>query len=410
MTPALHRSTQAAFERAPANDVPVISTDEEALDVATRVANHLAERAILRDRERILPIDEVDYISDQGLCAVLVPKERGGAGVSYVTLAEIVTRVAAADPSIAQVILMNWVIAAQYRFSGTEEQKEFVFGQLLKGYRFGNATTEIGVKQSNIFLTKVTRRGEGFRLTGKKFYTTGSLLSHYITVASIGDDGEVAHAIVGRSDPGVTIVDDWDGFGQKTTASGTIIFDQVDVEPSRVLQPEHQDKSAPYGSISQLIHAAIDAGIARAAFRDTTEYVRQYARPWRNTDLEHGYDDPYIIGGIGELAAQLHGAEALLERAGRYVDRAITDPTDENTGVATIAVAEAKILTTEAVLAVTNKLFQFAGARAVTGKFAFDRHWRNARAHTAHDPVHWKTNQVGNYHLNNRLPKRDGSV
>lgn len=410
MIVSAHPLFQARFDRSPARNVPVIRDDSEALDVAAEVARFLAENDAARDRDRTLPVDEIDRMSDTGLCAITVPKDHGGAGVSFVTLAEVVERIAASDPSVAQAILMNFALGVQYRLSGTPEQRRFVFDSLLKGYRFGNATTEIGVKQSNIFLTRIARRGDGYRVTGKKFYTTGSLLSHYVSVAGIGDDGQVAHAIVGRTDPGVTILDDWDGFGQRTTASGTMILDDVEVPALRVLLPEHQHQTGPYGSVGQIIHAAIDGGIARAALAETIAYVRQHARPWRNTGLEHGYDDPYIIAGIGELSARLHGAEALLERAGRAVDLAIAEPTQENTAATAVAVGEAKLLTTEIALATTTKLFQFAGARAVTGKFAFDRFWRNARAHTAHDPVHWKAHLVGNYHLNGRHPQRDGSV
>lgn len=410
MTVSAHPLFQAKFDRPPANNVPVIRDDAEALKVAAEVARFLAEDEAARDRDRLLPVDEIDRLSDTGICAIVVPREYGGAGVSFVTLAEVVERIAGSDPSVAQAILMNFALAVQFRLSGTPEQRRFVFERLLKGYRFANATTEIGVKQSNIFLTRIAQHGDGYRVTGKKFYTTGSLLSHFVSVAGLADDGRVAHAIVRRTDPGVTILDDWDGFGQRTTASGTMILDDVDVPAVQVLLPDQQHQTGPYGSVGQIIHAAIDAGIARAALAETIAYVRQHTRPWRYTGLEHGYDDPYIIAGIGELTARLHGAEALLERAGRAVDLAIEEPTPENAAAAAVVVGEAKLLTTEIALAVTTKLFQYVGARAVTGKFALDRFWRNARAHTAHDPLHWKAHLVGNYHLNGRAPQRDGSV
>ena len=158
--------------------------------------------------------------------------------------------------------------------------------------------------------------------------------------------------------------------------------------------------------MSQIIQAAVDAGIASGAIDDTIAFVRAYARPWIDSGQDHGYEDNFTIAQIGDLKIKLHAAEAILARAGRAVDRAIAAPDADNVAKASVAVAEAKALTTEIAILATNKLHELGGTRSTLAQYNLDRHWRNARTHTLHDPVRWKYFHVGNYALNGVPPPR----
>ncbi|RMS30516.1 Acyl-CoA dehydrogenase protein, partial [Pseudomonas coronafaciens pv. garcae] len=178
-------------------------------------------------------------------------------------------------------------------------------------------------------------------------------------------------------------------FGQRTTASGTVLLDNVPVDAEQVidnwrlgLTPNIQ------GAVSQLIQAAIDAGIARGAIDDAIAFVREKSRPWIDARVERASDDLYVIADIGKLKLDLHAAEALLRKAGQELDEINASPIDEQSAArASIAVARAKVLTTEISLLASEKLFELAGSRATLAEFNLDRHWRNARVHTLHDPV-----------------------
>ena len=188
------------------------------------------------------------------------------------------------------------------------------------------------------------------------------------------------------------------------------MFENVAVEPFHVI--DHQaafDRPTPMGAVAQIFHTAVDAGIARAALAETIAFVRQYTRPWIDSGQEHGYEDPYTIYQIGELEVRVHASDALLERAGRFVDAAVASPTEENVSQASIAVAEAKAMSTEVSVLATNKLFELAGTRSTLEEYNLNRHWRNARTHTLHDPVRWKYHAIGNYWLNGVPPPRHGA-
>jgi alkylation response protein AidB-like acyl-CoA dehydrogenase len=213
---------------------------------------------------------------------------------------------------------------------------------------------------------------------------------------------------VPRDAAGLTVIDDWSSFGQRTTASGTVTFENVPVDPQDVL-PIWQlaDRPGLFGPTSQLIQAAIDQGIAEAAVADALAFVRERARPWIDSGLERATDDPYIIADVGRLQIELHAAREVLLEAGHTLDAVAAAPIDaEASARASVAVAEAKVLTTRIALEASEKLFELAGSASTRAVYHLDRHWRNARTHTLHDPVRWKLHLLGNYHLNHVLPAR----
>jgi len=412
-----HQAHAPQFSR-PAPHIPPrreaayrIKDDAEAILSARNLAAQFREGAVERDRERRLPVAEIDQFSQSGLWAITVPKQYGGAGVSNVTLAEVTAIISEADASIGQIPQNHFYMVESLRLSGTEAQKKRYFQRVLDGDRLGNAFVEIGTRTPVEFKTRLTPNGDGYLLTGQKFYSTGSLFAHLILVVALNEQDRSSVAFLERATPGLQIVDDWSGFGQRTTGSGTTTFDSIPVARNQVIP--HQDvfdRPTPMGPVAQILHAAVDTGIARAALKDTLEFTKKYARPWFETRYEHGSDDPHLIAQAGELAIRVNAVNALLERAGRFVDAATVDPTEKTVAEASIAVAEAKALATEISLHVSNKLFELTGSRSTLEQYGFDRHWRNARTHTLHDPVRYKYVNVGNYYLNGVLPPRHGAL
>ncbi|QBQ97156.1 SfnB family sulfur acquisition oxidoreductase [Paraburkholderia pallida] len=387
--------------------VPVIGSDAEALSVAREVAVKLRNNAELRDRERILPHDEIEIFSSSGLWAITVPKAYGGAEVSNVTLAEVIAIVSEADPSIGQIPQNHYCLIEDIRLEGTEEQKRFFFDLVLKGARYGNAFSEAGGKNVLDIQTRIRRDGDSFVLSGRKFYSTGTAFAHWIPVLALDEQDQAVLAFVEKGAPGLTVVDDWSGFGQRTTASGTVIAENVRVRPFNIFHTQRSyDRPTVAGPFAQITTAAIDLGIARAAFQDTIAFVQQQARPWIDSGVERAAQDPLTIVQIGDIAWRIRAAEALLERSGRFVDRARREPGEDTVAQAAIAVGEAKIATTEIALLAASKLFELGGSKSTLAKYNFDRHWRNARVHTLHDPVRWKYHAIGNYYLNGVKPAR----
>ena len=392
---------------APGQTAVVIRSDAEAIAIARDLAPIIAAGAIERDRKRILPRTELELFSASGLWGITVPRAYGGAEVSFTTLAEVIAIISAADPSIGQIPQNHLGVVEALRVTASEEQKRRFYAGVLQGRRFGNAFSESGSRNAGVFETRLIPDGEGFRVTGQKFYATGALFADIIPVAATGEDGRVYLAFLDPAAPGLTITDNWSGFGQRTTASGAVSLENVPVAAENVVPAwKGYEEPSANGPVSQIIQAAVDLGIARAAIEDTITFVRTRSRPWIDSGRDHASEDPYTIAAIGDLVIRLHAAEAILQQAGHAVDRAIAEANEETVAAASLKVAEAKVLTTNIAILAGNKLHELAGTRSVLAEHGLDRHWRNARTHTLHDPVRWKYALIGNYALNGVLPPR----
>uniref|UniRef100_UPI000373809A acyl-CoA dehydrogenase family protein n=1 Tax=Pseudomonas asplenii TaxID=53407 RepID=UPI000373809A len=279
----------------------VIRSDEEAIAAARQLAARFAVEASVRDRERRLPAAELDEFAATGLWGITVPKAYGGAGVSYVTVAEVIKIISAADPSLGQIPQNHLGVLDILVQTASEEQKRHYFAKVLQGYRFGNAFSEAKSKNAGTFETRIRFEGDEAVINGEKFYCTGALFAHIVPVVGLDEAGNAQIAFVERHAQGLTIVDNWDGFGQRTTASGNALFVDVRVPRGSVI-PAHLafDQPTANGPISQIIQAAVDTGIALGALEETKRHARQ-ARPWIDSQQEHGWQDPFSLAAIGDL-------------------------------------------------------------------------------------------------------------
>ena len=392
-------------------NVAVITSDEQALVVASDLAEDLRRDSAQRDRERRLPWPELDAFSRSGLWGISVPKAYGGADVSNVTLAKVIALIAQADASLGQIPQNHFYALQVLRVNGSAAQQQRLYAEVLAGQRFGNALAELGTKTAHDRVTSLTRDGDGFRINGRKFYATGALYAQRIPTSVVDEHGVQQLAFVPRDSQGLNVIDYWSGFGQRTTGSGSVVFDNVWVAAQDVVPFQSAfERPTTVGPLAQILHAAIDTGIARAAFEDTLHFVRTKTRPWIDATSDKASEDPLTLKSFGHLSVRLHATEALLERAGEYLDRAQADSNAEHVAAASIAVAEVRALSTEISLAAGSTLFELAGSQATLAEHGLDRHWRNARVHTLHDPVRWKYHAVGNYYLNDANPPLRGTI
>jgi SfnB family sulfur acquisition oxidoreductase len=393
------------------HEVPPVLAADEAVDVAAQLASQLALEADVRDAYRELPVDELRQLSTSGLLAITVPAAYGGPDLPAAVVAEVFRLLACGDPNVAQIPHSHFVYVNALRYQGTTTQKRFLFGQVLAGRRFGNAQSEVGTKHVRDIRTTLRPAGGGWRLDGEKGYGTGALFADWIPVlAHLDDEGPLHVAWVERSAPGVTVVDDWDGMGQRTTASGTVRLEDVEVDDAHIM-PYHLTFEGPqtYGAFAQLLHAAIDTGIARAAIDDAAEFVRTKSRPYPDAGVDRAEEDPLVVHAIGQMELQVRAAEALLAEAGRAVDQANVELTRTSAGAAGLAVAAARASSTHASVEVSSRLFEVAGTRSALDRLNLHRHWRNARTHTLHDPAAWKIQHLGRFMVDGTLPPTTAS-
>lgn len=383
---------------------------ERVVEIVPQVAAGASER----DRKRILPHDEIRMARQAGVHTATVPKEFGGPNATFVQLAKIISILASGDPNVSQSFLPHLAMLDILRAYGSDRQRRRWFDRVMSGTLFGTAYSERGTKHAMDMKTTVRKTGSTYRVDGKKFYCTGCAFSDYIFAPAVNDDGQVVMTVFSNKAPGVTVVDDWDAMGQRTTASGTVELKGVEVDPDDMISLHGFGGDRSFvGAGAQLRHASIDVGIAMGALRDAIEYGRTKARPSSASGVSTVAEDPYVLHTMGEIAVMVHAAEAMLERGGASLDRGVLaqgmkesqrELADQILGEASIAVAEAKAMANKASLFASQSMFQIGGASMGLGAYNLDRHWRNARIHTIHDPISYKYREIGGFHLAGTLP------
>lgn len=396
-----------------------LTSADEALRVAAQLAAEFGAQAGARDADRTLPHDQVKALKESGLLSLTVPRRFGGLDVPAEVLAEVFRVIADADPSLAQIPHSHFVFLEAVRLQGTREQQTFFYGLVRDGLLFANAQSERGPHAVDVDSTSLTPHPRGYLLQGRKYYSTGALFADWVVVrASLtggSDDAPTAStpkalAFVPRDTRGLDIVDDWDGMGQRTTASGTVTFDAVDVPAAQVV-PFSPIFTRPttYGARAQLWHTAIDVGIATGALREGVRQAER-ARPHFEAGVTVAADDPTLLAVAGELTVSVRAAQALLVDAARRVDAATADLDEESAAQASVAVAVAKVAAVRASLEASNVLFELGGTRSASQSANLSRYWRDARTHTLHDPTRWKLQHIGRHTLTGTHPPRHGQL
>ncbi len=395
----------------PKTPARVIATPEQALQVARELAQVFRLESSQRDRQRQLPFKPLEALFASGLGAITVPAAFDGMAISTAVLAQITVMLSEADAAIGQIPQNHFYALEVLRVNGSEAQQKRFYQEVLTGVHLGNALAEFNSAAAHHRTTSVLPQGNGYLLQGQKFYATGALFADRIPTAARDAEGKEQLVFVPRQQENIKVIDDWSGFGQRTTGSGSVIFNAVRVDAEDIVPFQSAfERPTAVGPFGQILHAAIEQGIARAAFSEMLDFINTRARPWPDSGLARASDDPLTLDRIGQLAARLQAGDALLAEAGTAVDVAQRDPSAAHVAAASVLVASVRAWTTDIALDAANRLFELSGSRSALQEYNFDRHWRNARTHTLHDPVRWKYPIIGDYILNGTLPPRRGTL
>ena len=365
----------------------------------------IAEGAVAREVDRRLPFEEIGWLKQAGFGALRVPKELGGGGATLPELFALLIELSEADSNLTQALRAHFGFAEDILSSRNDARRLTWSRRIAAGDLVGNAWSEIGDARQLTFSTRVERNGEGWKLNGAKFYTTGSLFADWIDVgAQAGEDTSVG-VIVARTSPGVAVIDDWDGFGQIGTASGTATFTDVKVPDDDIVADNDRFR---YGqAFFQLVHLATLAGIGRAAASDLATRVATRTRHYSNGAGARSSEDPQVLQVVGRIRAAAYASGAIVLKAAEALQRAFEarlsgDEEAEKaaSSIADLEAAEAQTVVTDLILDATTLVFDALGASATKKGAALDRYWRNARTLSSHNPRIYKHRIIGDYAVN----------
>jgi alkylation response protein AidB-like acyl-CoA dehydrogenase len=380
------------------------------LAAAREVAKQLRATAAERERADQQPFGEIDLLRQAKLLELLEPQEFGGGGLGWREALRIVREVAAGDTSVGQLLGYHYSISRFPFIAGRSGQYEQIGRRSASEQWFwGDAVDPLGPE---IILS---RDGDGFRANGYKDFSTGASVADRVLIyVSFG--GDPGAAVIPRKRDGLRFDrSTWNNLGQRLTESCRTILDNVRVEVDEILGEIPAPADAVLSTLGipliQSVFSAFYLGAARGALLDAVSYVNTTTRPWLHSGVKRANEDPYIIERFGEFEVELRAAEALLDRAGDQIQAALERGhklTSEERGETAVTTYAAKVQSTRVALDITSRVYEVQGARSTARRHDFDRRWRDVRTHTLHDPVVYKTREVGDFVLNGRVPEPDG--
>ena len=387
---------------------------ETLADTFRPVFAEIRATAVDRDRERRLPHAEIGWLREANFTTLRLAPEEGGHGASLPELFALLIELSAADSNVTNALRAHFGFTEDVLCSASPEWRAVWIARLGAGETVGSGVSETGPAKVGAFDTVVRRRDGKPVVDGRKFYTTGSLFADYIHLSAEDEAGGAVTAAVPVRAPGVTIVDDWDGFGQALTASGTATFEGVALDPA-LIKPD--PARFPYAmAFFQLVHLATLAGIGRAAAEDVARRVAERTRVYSHGNAARSADDPQIQAVVGRVRANAYAAGAVVLKAAEALQRAhdthraAGPEADRATTLADIEVDQAVSVVTDLVLEATTTLFDALGASAVKAGFGLDRYWRNARTIASHNPRIYRDRIVGAFAVTGATPPRQYRV
>lgn len=388
-----------------------VGTDYAALAARFRpIFTRIAEGAVERERTRTLPFEPIKWLKQAGFGAVRVPVEFGGAGASLPQLFQLLIELAAADSNVTQALRGHFAFVEDRLNAQAFSPQNAWFERFVAGELVGNAWTEVGDVKIGQVITRISRQGEQWVANGTKFYSTGSLFADWIDLYAQRDDtGADVIAAVRVQQPGVRQSDDWDGFGQRTTGSGTSVFENAVVEDDHLIDFSTRFKYQT--AFYQLTLLAVLVGSGQAAVREVAQQVRVRARVFSHGNAAAVRDDAQVQQVVGKASAQVYTAEAATLRAAQasqraYVAHFAKDAQAEREAniAAELESAQAQVVIADLVLRATSDLFNALGASAARTSLQLDRHWRNARTAASHNPLIYKERIIGDWEINGTEP------
>lgn len=388
------------------DDLSITANYEKVAAKYRPIFEKIAEGTLAREQQRSLPYEQINWLKQAGFGALRVPVKFGGDGVSLPQLFQLLIELAKADSNIVQALRGHFAFVEDRLNAHKVADQALWFNRFVQGDLVGNAWTEIGQVKIGDVITRVKQKNNQLLVNGKKYYSTGTIFADWVDLFAY-DETTDQHVIaaISRHASGVQVLDDWDGFGQKTTGSGTLTLSDVAIERDHILPFEQRFKYQT--AFYQVIHLATLSGIAQSAVATFIREVQKRDRIFSHGNADLVRNDPQILQVIGKASAQAYASETITLRTAEALQKAYLSHFGESeikniqaNNDAELESAQGQVVISALVLDLTSQLFNALGASASTTSKQLDRFWRNARVVSSHNPLVYKEKVIGDWEVN----------
>lgn len=356
-------------------------------DKARLLAAGFAKRAALHDRDASFPFENFQELFDAGLVSLPVPRERGGPGAGMLECVRVLNQVARGCSSTALVLAMHYI--QHHSMARNPRWPKHIVERMAKESLDGLALInvlrvepELGSPSRGGTMATVARRtSEGWRLSGRKIYSTGLPILKWYSVWARTDEAEprLGTFLVPAGLPGAKIVETWDHAGLRASGSHDLVLEDVLVPLDHEIDVRTPGEWRTGDPMQLIVHgtfvAAIYDGVARAARDWLIEFLKNRRPASLGAPLATLPRVQEILGGI-EVKLTIN--TRLLETFAAEYDAG---------SALTMADAQAlKLsLTNNAVTAVEDAL-SLTGNHGLSRTNPLERHYRDVLCGRVHTP------------------------
>ncbi len=406
----------------PAKSVPLREVNPDAVISAANAPDYetlaarfrpifarIATGAVEREQSRSLAFAEVAELRAAGFHTLRIPRAYGGLGATLPQLFTLLLELAEADSNLSHLFRGHFAfLEGRLNLADKPAQEVWfrrVVGGAILGYAMAERTAHTGGD------CKLVKEGDAWFIDGTKYYSTGTIYADWI-IAAVKDGEERVSVAVPVNAPGVTRLDDWDGFGQRLTGSGTTKFDRVPVPPENIIRRFSASELFTHSyqkSFLQLILLTSAAGGGRAALREAVAFVKPRTRAFGIPGLSSPKDDPLVQRVLGRVSSLVYAAQTLVEATARDLEQLYQKAvegvaTEDDYGAVEIRTYQAQQIVFPQLLDAVTYVFEVGGASATSESRRFDRHWRNIRTAASHNPLIHREAAIGAWLLNGTVP------
>ena len=366
----------------------VLASREDALERAFAVGAAARERAGETESLRRLPDATVADLRASGLLGIMTPRRWGGSELGAEAMIDVTVALASACASTGWVYMLwtahCWMLA--------------LFPEA--------AQREIWETPNVLASSVVSTEGEvevvpdGFRWTGRGFFSSGVDHSHWLTAAvpiRTEDGPQRRWLLIPRAD--YTIIDDWNTVGLRGTGSKTVAFDDIFVPEYRTLTHADSENGTAPGShlhdhpmfcgTSTVNFTAAMAAPAMGAAKGFVELFE------RRLSGRIGPDpaQPFVAQGQATTAARFAEAAASLDAAialaREHARTASAVPAGEVSMSDRARFRRDQAFCAQASRRVVNTLYEECGGGGLAVSSPLQRFWRDTNAASAHHGLTW---------------------
>ena len=354
---------------------------------ALELSWRFAERAAAHDRDGSFPFRNFEELSKAGLLSLTVPAALGGGGAGAQTATRVLQIVGNADPSTALVLSMHYiqhlVMARSVHWPGRLARK--LATESVEGVALINALRvepDLGSPSRGGLPATIARRTEtGWRLTGRKIYSTGAPILKWYAVWARTDEPEtrVGTFLVPAGLPGTRVVETWNHLGLRASGSHDLIFEDVviplDYEIDVRTPQEWRTPDFTQATVHAVFVAAIYDGVARAARDWLIEFLKNRVPANLGSPLA---TLPRVQEILGAIEARLMVNARLIESFSADFDEGVLLSASESNVI--------KLTVTNNAVAVVEDALSLSGNHGLSRTNPLERHYRDVLCSRVHTP------------------------